>query len=70
MQLSFKSSIYRCTSWDGRALLCRSQRAAGQSLVSWLLTLILRATTSTPQVDETVAGDYVYLSAWARKNRA
>jgi solute:Na+ symporter, SSS family len=58
--LGFKSSIYplHILGWTVPCYAAVSALLVNL-LVSWLLTLILRATTGTPQVDETVAADYV-----------
>jgi solute:Na+ symporter, SSS family len=60
VELGFKSSTYplHILGWTVPCYAAVSALAANL-LVSWLLTLVLRATTSTLQIDETVAADYV-----------
>jgi SSS family solute:Na+ symporter len=60
VELGFKSSTYplHILGWTVPCYAAVSALAANL-LVSWLLTLVLRATTNTPQIDETMAADYV-----------
>jgi solute:Na+ symporter, SSS family len=60
VELGFKSSTYplHILGWTVPCYAAVSALAANLA-VSWLLTLVLRATTSTLQIDETVAADYV-----------
>jgi solute:Na+ symporter, SSS family len=58
--LDFKSTTYPLHIF-GLTVPCYAAVSAllANLVVSWLLTLVLRATTSTVQIDETVAADYV-----------
>ena len=60
VELGFKSSTYPLHIF-GLTVPCYAavSALAANLLVSWLLTLVLRATISTVQIDETVAADYV-----------
>jgi SSS family solute:Na+ symporter len=60
VQLGFKSSTYPLHIF-GLTVPCYAAVSAllANLAVSWLLTLVLRATTSTVQNDETAAADYV-----------
>ena len=60
MLLDFKSSTYPLHIF-GLTVPCYAAVSAllANLAVSWALTVVLRAATSTPQIDETVAADYV-----------